>query len=89
MDYYDEIEKIAYEIFEREGMVHGRHFDHWIEAETIVKTRYKNKDKTGQNNTEALKPKKKAAAKAVTKKSEAKPKMAVKTAAKPKIKKTS
>jgi hypothetical protein len=89
MDYYDEIARVAYDIFEREGMVHGRHVDHWIEAEIIVTTRYKDADKNGQNDGEVSKPKKKAATKAaaktVTKKTEAKPK----TAAKAKTKKTS
>ncbi len=88
MDYYDEIAKVAYDIFEREGMVHGRHVDHWVEAEIIVTTRYRDDDKAGQNDAEVSKPKKKAATKAaaktVTKKAEAKPK----TAAKPKTKKT-
>jgi hypothetical protein len=89
MDLYDEVKRVAYEIFEREGKEHGRHFDHWIEAEIIVKKKYMDRDKTGQNNAEALKPKNKAEAKPAAKKSEAKPKKAVKTAAKPKIKKTS
>lgn len=37
---YEEIEKLAYEIFEREGRVHGRDLDHWLEAERIVISRY-------------------------------------------------
>jgi hypothetical protein len=81
MDHYDEIARVAYDIFEREGMIHGRHFDHWVEAEIIVTTKYN--DKTEQNNAEETKPKKKAATKTVAKKTEAKPK----TAAKPKAKK--
>jgi hypothetical protein len=88
MDFYDEVKKVAYEMFEREGREHGRHFDHWIEAEIIVKTKYIDKDKTGQNSAETLKPKKRTAAKAATKKSEGKPKTTEKAAAKPKIKKT-
>ena len=87
MDYYDEIAKVAYNIFEREGKAHGKHFDHWIEAEIIVNMKYKNADKTGQDSPEVSKPKKKAVAKTATKKTEAKPKTAAKTA-KPKTKKT-
>jgi hypothetical protein len=36
MDKKREIEKLAYEIFERSGCVCGRDFDHWVEAERIV-----------------------------------------------------
>lgn len=31
-----EIEKLAYEIYERSGYVCGRDFEHWLEAEKIV-----------------------------------------------------
>jgi len=89
MDYYDEIAKVAYDIFEREGMVHGRHVDHWIEAEIIVTTKYRDADKTGRDDTEVSKPKKKAATKVATKKAAAKPKTAAKTVAKAKTKKAS
>jgi hypothetical protein len=88
MDYYDEIARVAYDIFEREGKVHGRHFEHWIEAEIVVTTRYKEMNKVEQNNTEASKPKKKIATRTVTKKDEARPKATVKAATKPKTKKT-
>jgi hypothetical protein len=88
MDYYDEIARVAYDIFEREGMVHGRHIDHWVEAEIIVTTRYKGNNKTEQENAEVSKPKRKAAAKTGVKKGETKPKTTVKTAAKSKAKKT-
>ena len=88
MDYYDEIAKVAYNIFEREGKAHGKHFDHWIEAEIIVMTRYKEKNNDGQNVTKVSKPKKSAVAKTATKKSKAKPKTTAKTAAKSITKKT-
>jgi len=35
-----EIEKLAYEFFQRDGCVHGLEFEHWIEAERIVHARY-------------------------------------------------
>jgi len=85
MDYYDEIAKIAYDIFEREGKIHGRHFDHWIEAEIIVTTRYRETKNDGQNDTKLSKPKKSVVAKTATKGSKAKPKTTVKTTAKSKI----
>ena len=89
MDYYDEIAKVAYDIFEREGKIHGRHFDHWVEAEIIVTTRYRETKNDGQNDTKVSKQKKSAAVKTVTRKSKAKPEPTVKTAAKLKTKKTS
>lgn len=88
MDYYDEVARVAYDIFEREGKVHGRHFDHWIEAEIIVTTRYREKNNDGQNVTKVSKPKKSAVAKTATKKSKAKTKTTAKTATKSKTKKT-
>jgi len=89
MDLYDEIAKVAYEIFEREGCLHGRHFDHWCEAEVIITTRYNDVDKKHQNKAETPKPKKKAAVKSAVKKSKTEPKTAEKTASKSKAKKTS
>jgi hypothetical protein len=89
MDYYDEIAKVAYDIFEREGKIHGRHFEHWIEAEIIVTTRYREMKNEEQNDTKVSKPKKRSVAKTTTKKSKAKPKTTVKTAVKSKTIKTS
>ncbi|HOJ43030.1 MAG TPA: DUF2934 domain-containing protein [Syntrophorhabdaceae bacterium] len=40
LDLREEIAKLAYEIYEREGRVHGRDLDHWLEAERIVISRY-------------------------------------------------
>jgi len=36
----DEITKVAYELFERDGGVHGKDREHWLEAEEIVKARH-------------------------------------------------
>ena len=38
----EEIEKLAYELFEKSGRPHGREIDHWLEAERIVKARQMN-----------------------------------------------
>ena len=39
MDSIDEIAKVAYELFERDGRQHGKDKEHWAEAERIVKAR--------------------------------------------------
>ena len=32
----DKIARVAYELYEKSGYVHGRDIEHWIEAERIV-----------------------------------------------------
>jgi len=39
MKKHKEIQKLAYEMFEKSGRVHGRELDHWLEAERIIKAR--------------------------------------------------
>ncbi len=39
MDLNEEIAKVAYELFERDGRQDGRDKEHWFEAEAIVKSR--------------------------------------------------
>jgi len=34
-----EIQKLAYDIFEKSGRGHGRDIDHWLEAERIIMAR--------------------------------------------------
>ncbi|HBA53705.1 DUF2934 domain-containing protein [Syntrophorhabdus aromaticivorans] len=36
---FDDIARVAYELFERSGYIHGRDLEHWFEAERIVVTR--------------------------------------------------
>ena len=36
MDKRPEIERVAYELYQRDGCLHGRDFDHWLQAEKIV-----------------------------------------------------
>ncbi len=38
MDLYEEIAKVAYEIYEKSGYIEGRDLDNWLEAERIVMT---------------------------------------------------
>ena len=36
---HDEIAKVAQELFEKSGRIHGRDLENWLEAERIVKAR--------------------------------------------------
>jgi hypothetical protein len=35
----EEISRVAYELFERRGFVHGHNLEDWVEAERIVRSR--------------------------------------------------
>jgi Protein of unknown function (DUF2934) len=37
---YDQIAKVAYNLYEKSGMVHGRDVQNWLEAERIVLARH-------------------------------------------------
>jgi hypothetical protein len=39
MDLYDEIARVAYELYEKSGYIQGREREHWLEAEKIVMVR--------------------------------------------------
>ena len=39
MKRHEEIQKLAYELFEKSGRFHGREIDHWLEAERIINAR--------------------------------------------------
>jgi hypothetical protein len=39
MKKHEEIQKLAYDIFEKSGRPHGREIDHWLEAERIIRAR--------------------------------------------------
>ena len=41
-----EIERLAYELYQREGCTHGRDMEHWLEAERIVQCRHHEFDAT-------------------------------------------
>ncbi|HXX81080.1 MAG TPA: DUF2934 domain-containing protein [Thermodesulfovibrionales bacterium] len=56
---YDEIAKVAYELYEKSGSVHGRDEQHWLEAESIVLARYeKNTKKQPSSSRSATKKRK-------------------------------
>jgi hypothetical protein len=39
MDLYDEIARVAYELYEKSGYIQGCDREHWLKAEKIVKGR--------------------------------------------------
>lgn len=86
MDIRDEIEKLAYALYEKSGRIHGRDLENWIEAEATVKARRAKKEiVTAAKHVEQ-------AAEAVAQKVRAKVKetaTALKTAAKRGVKKAS
>ncbi len=42
--FYDDVAKVAYDLFENRGKVHGHDMADWLKAEMIVKKRYSNKN---------------------------------------------
>jgi hypothetical protein len=44
MKWYDEIAKLARELYEKSGRIEGRDIDNWLEAERIVMERYKEQE---------------------------------------------
>ena len=40
MDLNEEIARVAYELFERDGRQHGKDKEHWSQAEEIVRARH-------------------------------------------------
>ena len=74
-DIGNEIAKLAFEIYEKSGMVEGRCLDNWLEAERIVMAKYRAKENQGEVREEKPKKtaKKPAVKKPVVKKPAAKP----------------
>jgi hypothetical protein len=66
MKHFDEIARVAYDLYEKSGRIPGRDEQNWIEAEKIVRARYAVKETSGP---ESVKTEKKTAAekKATTK----------------------
>ncbi len=85
MDRHEEISKMAYELYERSGMIPGREIENWLKAEKIVKARYAEQMKAASDAP----PLKKAAAKTAAAKAErskAEPRKAAPKKAGPKTK---
>ena len=48
-NFYGEVAKVAYDLFEKRGKVHGHDMADWLKSEIIVKKRYiKKKDHDAQ-----------------------------------------
>ncbi len=50
--YYDEIAKVAYELYAKNGYIQGRDLDHWLEAERIVMARFAGEQQKTERKTE-------------------------------------
>jgi hypothetical protein len=46
--FYDEVSKVAYDLFEKRGKVHGHDMADWLKSEIIVKKRYTKKGDQAQ-----------------------------------------
>jgi hypothetical protein len=44
MKWFDEIARVARELYEKSGKIEGRDLDNWLEAERIVMERYKEQE---------------------------------------------
>ncbi len=42
-NFYDEVARVAYDLFEKRGNVHGHDMQDWFNAEMIVKKRFEKK----------------------------------------------
>jgi hypothetical protein len=67
MNLTHEIEKVAYELYVKDGYIPGREIDHWLKAEQIVLSRY-----AVSFEEKPAKPKKASTAKTAAKKGAAK-----------------
>ncbi len=53
MDLFDEIAKVAYELYEQSGRIEGRELDNWLMAERIVMARLATEKKKSVSKTTA------------------------------------
>ena len=47
IDLHEEIARVAHDIYEKRGGLHGSDLDDWLQAEKIVMQNYKTKSKKG------------------------------------------
>jgi hypothetical protein len=59
MKWYDEIAKLARELYEKSGRIEGRDLDNWLEAERIVMERYKQQEMLEEESSPPTKKKSK------------------------------
>jgi hypothetical protein len=72
MKWYDEIAKIARELYEKSGKREGRDLDNWLEAERIVMARYREEEKLEAESSFSPKKKNASTTKRIIKKTETK-----------------
>jgi len=73
---YDEIVRIAYELYEKGGRLEGRELDNWLEAERIVMAQHAEQKKSQAKSSSVIKKKKtptKKVSKPVTKTKKSRP----------------
>ena len=51
-NFYDKVAKVAYELYEKRGRVHGQDMEDWFKAEMIVRKRY---EKGRERDTKVVK----------------------------------
>jgi hypothetical protein len=44
--FYDEVARVAYDLYEKRGKIHGHDREDWLKAEMIVKKRYAEGNRT-------------------------------------------
>ncbi|MDP2754223.1 MAG: DUF2934 domain-containing protein [Nitrospirota bacterium] len=54
MKWYDEIARIARELYEKSGGIEGRDLDNWLEAERIVMERYKEQERLEAESSSSI-----------------------------------
>lgn len=59
MRWYDEIAKVARELYEKSGRIESRDLDNWLEAERIVMERYKEQEILEEESSSSTKNKSK------------------------------
>ena len=52
MEREEEIRRLAYSIWEKEGYPHGRDIEHWLKAETIWQGKYSDEDNEREKHPE-------------------------------------
>lgn len=57
MKWYDEIARLARELYEKSGNIEGRDLDNWLEAERIVLERYKEQERIEKESSSSNKKK--------------------------------
>jgi hypothetical protein len=57
MRWYDEIAKLARELYEKSGGIEGRDLDNWLEAERIVMERYNEQEMLEEESSSSNKKK--------------------------------